>query len=128
MVDTNDDGTENDKDEEIFPTPNIFCHFALGLEEGGVYADTDFEKLTELLDEGLKEYNENFAVMDLVLFEDAMKHVCRISRIIQNGHALLVVNPAALISYKVIPFHNHPNAGDPVAQHEQEQDQVENAC
>ena len=40
----------------------------------------------------LNEYNETNAVMDLVLFEDAMKHVCRIARIILNpgGHALLV--------------------------------------
>lgn len=79
----------NDKDDQIFPTPNIFCHFALGLEEQ-VYADTTFPRLTELLEEGLKEYNENFAVMDLVLFEDAMRHVCRSNRIIQTGHALLV--------------------------------------
>jgi dynein heavy chain len=45
-----------------------------------------------VLGEALKEYNELNATMDLVLFEDAMKHVCRISRIMANpsGHALLV--------------------------------------
>jgi len=44
------------------------------------------------LHEALHEYNEVNPVMDLVLFEDAMKHVCRVSRIISNdsGHALLV--------------------------------------
>jgi hypothetical protein len=34
--------------------------------------------------QALTEYNETNAVMDLVLFEDAMKHICRISRIISN--------------------------------------------
>ena len=40
----------------------------------------------------LKEYNETNAAMNLVLFEDAVKHVARIMRIILNpaGHALLV--------------------------------------
>jgi dynein heavy chain len=44
------------------------------------------------LAEALREYNDTNAVMDLVLFEDAMKHVCKISRIIsaEQGHALLV--------------------------------------
>lgn len=34
--------------------------------------------------QALNEYNETNAVMDLVLFEDAMKHICRISRIISS--------------------------------------------
>jgi dynein heavy chain, axonemal len=44
------------------------------------------------LGEALREYNDTNAVMDLVLFEDAMKHVCKISRIIsaESGHVLLV--------------------------------------
>ena len=50
------------------------------------------QALNTTLVAALNEYNETNAVMDLVLFEDAMKHVCRIGRIILNpgGHALLV--------------------------------------
>ena len=48
--------------------------------------------LSQRLHEALREYNDTNAVMDLVLFSDAMKHVCKCSRIISNdgGHALLV--------------------------------------
>ena len=44
------------------------------------------------INEALKEYNDNNPIMNLVLFEDAMKHVCRITRIVipSGGHALLV--------------------------------------
>jgi len=50
------------------------------------------EILAQRLREALDGYNELNAVMDLVLFEDAMKHACKISRIISAdaGHALLV--------------------------------------
>ena len=50
------------------------------------------DALSDRLQEALREYNDVNAVMDLVLFEDAMKHVCRITRIIaaDGGHALLV--------------------------------------
>lgn len=34
--------------------------------------------------QALDEYNDNNAVMDLVLFEDAVRHVARITRIISN--------------------------------------------
>lgn len=45
-----------------------------------------------MLEESLVEYNESNAVMNLVLFDLAMEHVCRIARIIDQpaGNALLV--------------------------------------
>ncbi|TPX71761.1 hypothetical protein SpCBS45565_g00838 [Spizellomyces sp. 'palustris'] len=53
-----------------------------------------FEALRDRLQEYMKQYNENIrgSKMDLVLFEDAMKHIVRISRIIRTprGNALLV--------------------------------------
>ena len=43
----------------------------------------------------VEEHNETNAVMDLVLFEDAMKHVCRCVRVIlgEGGHALRRLPP-----------------------------------
>ena len=72
--------------------PLIFCNFARGVGEGIYDSISDWDALSTILVDCLKEYNETNPVMDLVLFEDAMKHVCRISRIISNssGHALLV--------------------------------------
>ncbi len=86
------------------PAPLVFCHFADGLQpsgpEGGgggaggrAYDQVlSMEKLASTLEEALREHNEANAAMDLVLFEDAMKHVCRVARIVLNegGHALLV--------------------------------------
>lgn len=50
------------------------------------------DRIEKYINEALDEYNDNNAVMNLVLFEDAIKHVCRICRIIlpPSGHALLV--------------------------------------
>lgn len=41
-----------------------------------------YESLKKDLEDKLAEYNETNAVMDLVLFQQAMEHVTRISRII----------------------------------------------
>ena len=70
----------------------VFSHFAGGLVEKIYEQVGSVDSLFKVLDEALKEYNDLNAAMDLVLFEDAMKHICRISRIIMNssGHALLI--------------------------------------
>jgi len=75
------------------PEPLVFAPFSKGHNEDPCYDQIKgVEALSGLLNTALNEYNETNAAMDLVLFEDAMKHVSRVSRIISNssGHALLV--------------------------------------
>lgn len=70
----------------------IFCHFCESIDEQIYDQIPGLGNMGRILEGALEQYNETNAVMDLVLFEDAMKHVARISRIILNegGHALLV--------------------------------------
>ncbi|KAK7945776.1 hypothetical protein WMY93_001504 [Mugilogobius chulae] len=80
-------------DESMFiHQPLVYCHFAQGLGEPRYHQASDWEKLQKTLAEALEHYNELHAVMDLVLFEEAIQHVCRISRILEApyGNALLV--------------------------------------
>ncbi|XP_041078235.1 dynein heavy chain 9, axonemal-like [Polyodon spathula] len=71
---------------------NIYCHFATGIGEPKYMPVQSWESLNKTLVEALDNYNEVNAVMNLVLFEDAMCHICRISRILESprGNALLV--------------------------------------
>ena len=72
--------------------PIIFCRFV------GGYLDSVYDMANKLSDvkekasQALGEYNESNTRMDLVLFDDAVKHVCRITRIISqpSGHSMLV--------------------------------------
>ena len=52
----------------------------------------DWKGLNKILTDALASYNELNAAMDLVLFEDAMSHICKINRILESprGNALLV--------------------------------------
>ncbi|OEH75838.1 hypothetical protein cyc_03719 [Cyclospora cayetanensis] len=73
------------------PEPLIFAHF--GKEGTGAYDRiATMDELATVLRGALNDYNEINPAMDLVLFDDAMHHVCRISRVINNrsGHALVV--------------------------------------
>ncbi|XP_076235061.1 dynein beta chain, ciliary [Calliopsis andreniformis] len=82
-----------DIDENIiFAEPIIYCHFAEGIGEPKYMPIKDWPQLTRLLNEALLNYNELVAAMNLVLFDDAMFHVCQINRILESprGNALLV--------------------------------------
>ncbi|XP_049715504.1 dynein axonemal heavy chain 9 isoform X5 [Elephas maximus indicus] len=71
---------------------NMYCHFANGIGEPKYMPVQSWELLTQTLVEALENHNEVNTVMDLVLFEDAMRHICHINRILESprGNALLV--------------------------------------
>ncbi|CAF3393401.1 unnamed protein product [Rotaria sp. Silwood1] len=82
-----------DLDEEYaFKKPNIYCHFALGVGDPKYMPIDNWPQLQKLLNDALDAYNELNAQMNLVLFEDAMTHICRINRILEapRGNALLI--------------------------------------
>jgi dynein heavy chain len=63
-----------------------------GVGEPKYMPSKDWNSLHRLLTEALVSYNDLVSAMNLVLFEDAMMHVCRINRILESprGSALLV--------------------------------------
>ena len=79
-------------DDYCFRRPLIFTHFSAGIGDPKYMPMDDWQQLTRLLTDALDNYNEVNANMNLVLFEDAMMHVCRINRILESprGNALLV--------------------------------------
>ena len=79
-------------EQEVLKQPLIYCHFAKGIGEPKYMPISSWDILNKILTDALKGYNELNAAMDLVLFEDAMKHVCKINRILESprGNALLI--------------------------------------
>ncbi|XP_065591372.1 dynein axonemal heavy chain 17 isoform X1 [Cyrtonyx montezumae] len=79
-------------DESVLAKPNIYCHFAQGIREPRYLPVPSWPSLSKLLVEALDSYNEVNVAMNLVLFEDAVSHICRINRILESpqGNALLV--------------------------------------
>ena len=82
--------------DELQARPLTFTSFAssiIGDDGRAPYLPVKtLDDLRACLDQKLVEYNEANPIMELVLFEAAMDHVCRITRIIENprGNALLV--------------------------------------
>ena len=52
---------------------------------------SSWDSLHTLLKDALKGYNELNPAMDLVLFEDAMSHICKINRAIESPRANLLL-------------------------------------
>ncbi|XP_019728452.1 dynein heavy chain 11, axonemal isoform X3 [Hippocampus comes] len=92
QMDTVHECFEGVEDEKVTKQPLIFCHFAQVGKESFYTTVTDWCMLRTILTDALESYNELNAAMNLVLFEDAMQHVCRISRILESpgSHALLI--------------------------------------
>ena len=92
--------------DKLYVQPNTFLHLSSntatrqwsGSSEQPVVAPAlyrpviAFDQLRRILTDALQSHNETNASMNLVLFNDAMLHVVRISRIIRTprGHGLLV--------------------------------------
>lgn len=78
----------------MFEEPIIFTSFvdACKGHDASYRGIKDNEELRDCLEGQLADYNDNVAAMDLVLFQQAMEHITRICRIIDqpSGHALLV--------------------------------------
>lgn len=74
------------------PEVLLFTDFPGGLSGDRFYDIVPFDDAKKYIEEALFQYNEQTIEMKLVLFDDAIKHVCKISRILSapGGHALLV--------------------------------------
>jgi dynein heavy chain len=81
--------------EELHALPLVFTSFATPTidEDTAFYLEVaSDDELSKCLDVKLQEYNEQHPIMELVLFSQAMHHITRIARILDNprGNALLV--------------------------------------
>lgn len=79
-------------ENEYLVHPLLFSHFAEGVGDQKYMPVQSWASLQKLLSDAMSSYNELVGAMNLVLFEDAMSHVCRINRILESprGNALLV--------------------------------------
>lgn len=82
--------------EEVFPCDNVppFVNFTRDVEDPPYEAVVDLSKLKKQVSVALEDYGlePGNVPMDLVLFKDALHHLCRIHRLMSQprGHALLV--------------------------------------
>ncbi|XP_039284796.1 dynein beta chain, ciliary [Nilaparvata lugens] len=79
-------------ESEYNEKPLIYCHFVEGIGDPKYLPMPNWVALNKLVTEAMAQYNDLVAGMNLVLFEDAMSHICRINRIMESprGNGLLI--------------------------------------
>ncbi|CAH8480381.1 unnamed protein product [Dicrocoelium dendriticum] len=78
---------------DITAEPLMYCSFNKGLSAERQYcAVPSVDQINKVVIDALNAYNDTYAMMDLVLFSDAVAHVLRICRILEmpRGSALLI--------------------------------------
>ncbi|CAL8284422.1 unnamed protein product [Lota lota] len=81
-----------DMDQAYLLEKPIYCYFSEGARQTAYAPIKNVQSLNNILHDALTHYNEVYGVMSLVLFEDAMSHICRINRILGSWRrsALLI--------------------------------------
>lgn len=77
LLETTRKNMEDFDEEIVFPKTNILFHFAENLNDAKYMPVKDWTSLKTILEEAQTGYNELVGAMNLVLFEDAMAHICR---------------------------------------------------
>jgi len=86
---------QNSEREDVFVTNKPRFGDILKLDSPTILYEpiVDYNKLLKCLHSGLEDYNlSNTNKMNLVLFEDAVEHILRISRVLRQprGHIMLI--------------------------------------
>lgn len=77
VVDLVKKSMEDIHDAVVFEVPNVFFHFVETLNDAKYMPCNRWAQLNNILREAQIGYNELIGALNLVLFEDAMAHVCR---------------------------------------------------
>lgn len=85
-------GMEEIEESKVFLEPIVYWHYAEGLADSKYMPVRDGDLLKRLMAEAQENYNNMVGDINLVLFEDAIQHICRINRILEapRGNALLI--------------------------------------
>lgn len=83
---------EDIDENKVFIEPLVYWHYAEGLADSKYMPVRDADLLNRLMAEGQENFNNIVGDMSLVLFDDAVQHICRINRILEapRGNALLI--------------------------------------